>query len=146
MRKFLAVLVVLACLAVPAYAVQTDKTVIDAEAFTSTVDFIEADVNISESKRVTFFTNWDRTPTTACATATVTAAMSVDGSHWEDISWIDVAGGLTPQTSEVLGADGIYIGYIDPIVIAPYIRIGVWFAGDETTSSGTITVDVIEDK
>jgi hypothetical protein len=146
MKKLILVVLALMVLVIPAYAVQTQTEIASDEVFTGTSDFIETDLYIADSQRVTFFTTWDRTATTACATATVTAAMSIDGENWEDISWFDVAGGTTPVTSEILGSDGTYAGYIDPIIIAPYIRIGVWFAGDETTSTGTMTVTVVQDK
>ena len=147
MRNLILALLAVVLFASPVHAIQTSTVSVDAEAFTSTSDFIEGTtVNIADSERVTFFAAWDRTASTDCATAIVTAAMSLNGTDWQDISWFDTVGGLTPQTSQTLSGDQVYIGYIDPIIIAPYIRIGVWFTGDETTSTGSITVTIIEDK
>ena len=145
MKKLVLAVLAVVLMVAPAYAGLTTHEMYDYD-FSGKSDRVNDYRGLSSADRVTFFVTWDRTAATACATGTVTASMSVDGTNWEDIHWFDVAGGLVPQTSETLGADNTYIGFIDPIMIAPYIRIWVGFEGDETTSSANVKVTIVEDK
>ena len=90
-------------LAGSAYGAQTRNEIID-ETLSITTSAYEAEIYISDSRRVSFFTTIDNNRTTARVTATVTAAISLDGTNWQDISWFDTAGGVTAVTSQTTTA------------------------------------------
>lgn len=129
----------------PVYALSDITTMIDEETLSGTADTVAADRYIADAKRVTFFITYDRDGTTAAVTTTVTVAVSVDGVNWHDISWYDVAGGVTPQTSEEFTIDTTYAGWFDNALNAPYIRVRATSAG-ETGMSADITVTLVADK
>ena len=125
MKKLFVFVALMALLAGQVYAGQTQREIIDTTLSTS-ASAIEADWNIQDTDRVSFFVTYDNARTTAAVTATVTAAISLDGTNWQDISWLDVAGGATPQTSEVTtAADGTYVGWMDNRLVGKYLRIRV---------------------
>jgi hypothetical protein len=148
-RKIFIALVLLGLMVSPAFSAQTSWTMIDDETLAYSNYAEEADRNIEDAQRITFFVTYDSSRTTAAVTAVVTAAMSVDGTNWQDISWFDVAGGGTPQTSETLSTDTTYIGWVDPIMIAPYMRIRVTlpnYLKYGPTDTADVTVTLVETK
>ena len=137
-----------------AHASQVRNEIID-DTLDTTTPVVEADLGIESAKRVSFFVNLDNNRTTAAVTATVTAAMSVNGTDWTDISWMDVAGGVTPQTSEVTtGVNQTYVGWIHPTLIARYIRVrvnatelGLNYGSMYTAAdNATLSVTIVQDK
>ena len=154
MRKFLAVCAAVVFLAAPAFGMQVQKEIID-ETLSITNAVGEADINIADSKRVSFFVNLDNNRTTAAVTAVVTAAYSLNGTNWTDISWMDVAGGVTPQTSETTAsAEQVYVGWMDNRNIAKYLRIRVYSVELDknydsrfvAADNAALTVTVVQDK
>ena len=153
MKKLLLAFVAVMVMASSAYAAQVTKEIIDEELNTSN-SVAEADLNIADAKRVSFFVNIDNNRTTASVTAKVTAAYSLNGTDWTDISWLDVAGGVTPQTTETTTAKKQqYIGWIDNRLIGKYIRVRVH--ADELTATpahytaadhADLSVTIVEDK
>jgi hypothetical protein len=153
-KKLLFALVMLGIMVNPVFGAQTTREIID-DTLSITDSVAEADLYVADSDRITFFATLNNNRTTAAVTATVTVAMSVDGTNWQHISWYDVAGGGTPQTSEVTtAAETTYIGWIDPILIAPYIRIRVnatelglnYKSRFTSADNATLTVTIVEDK
>ena len=154
MRKIFLVMALLGLMVSPVFSAQTTREIID-DTLSITNPVEEADIYVGDSDRITFFTTINNNRTTAAVTATVTVAMSVDGTNWQDISCYDVAGGGTPQTSEItVSAEQTYIGWIDPIMIAPYMRIRINATelglnyGSRFTSAdnATVSITVVEDK
>lgn len=161
MRKALIVLTAMVMMASVCFAVQVQKEIIDETLSTSNTE-AEADLNIADSKRVSFFMTLDNNRTTASVTATVTAAVSLNGTDWTDISWFDVAGGATPVTSEITTPNTTsststkkqnYIGWLDNRNQAKYLRIRVvptQIVADSTkfmaADNAELTVTVIRDK
>ena len=145
MRKLFLILALTALLAGQAYAGMTTRTMIDDETLTGVSDRVEADWWIGDTDRVSFFVTYDQDGTTVGVTSTDTAAVSLDGINWKDIYWYDVAGGLSPQTSEQLTVDTTYVGWLDPILIAPYIRIAVKSSG-AVGENADVTVTLVSDK
>lgn len=135
----------MALLAGHCYAGQTEFVMINAETLTGVADRIEADRYIGDADRVTFFVTYDQDGETVGVTSTVTVAVSIDGVNWQDISWFDVAGGVTPQTSETLTTDGTYVGWLDNRIAATYIRIAVKSSG-ALGENADVTVTLIEKK
>ena len=146
LMKLTCVLLVLVLFACSAYAGQDIVTMIDAETLTGGSDTVAADRYIGDADRVTFFVTYDQDGTTVAVTASVTVAISVDGINWQDISWFDVAGGVTPVTSEILGADATYTGWLDKAITAPYIRIRVTTSGPDDSVTADATVTLVVDK
>jgi len=143
-RKLI-VIALMALLAGHAYAGQTQVEIIPTERLTGVSDRIEADRNIADAERVTFFVTYDQDGTTVGVTSTVTVAVSVDGTNWQDISWFDVAGGVTPQTSEELTTDTTYVGWLDSRITAKYIRIAVKSSG-AVGENADVSVTLVEKK
>lgn len=138
----------------PLHAAQTYTEIID-ETLSTSNPVAEADAYIADSERVTFFMTLNNNRTTAAVTAGVTLAYSLDGVNWQDISWLDVAGGATPQTSETTTLKKqTYVGWIDNRLIGKYVRIrvnatelalnyGSMYTADD---NATLTVTIVEDK
>lgn len=152
-KLFIALLaVVLMCGA--ACASQVRNEIID-ETLSITNPVAEADLYVAESGRVAFFATIDNNRTTASVTATVTAAYSIDGTNWTDISWMDVAGGVTPQTSEsTTSAEQTYVGWVDNRLIGKFIRIRVnatelglnYGSRFVAADNATISVTIVQEK
>lgn len=151
MKKCILALLALMFLVSPCFGLQTERKIIDTTISESN-PAIEADLNIADSKRVAFFTTLVCNRTTASVTATITVAVSVDGVNWQDISWMDVAGGATPQTTETTTlTKQTYVGWLDNRIQAEYIRIRVqssdmYLYSVTSGDSATVTVTVVEDK
>lgn len=152
MRKLIGLFEILLVLSVllvgptdPVYALSEITTLIDADTLSGVADTVAEDWYIADAKRVTFFVTYDQDGTTVAVTSNVTVAVSVDGVNWQDVSWYDVGGGVTPQTSEELTADATYVGWFDKAINAPYIRIRATSTG-ETGMSADITVTLVVDK
>ena len=153
MKRVILGALVLMMLSGQAFASQTQTTAIDKTMSTANTT-AEGDVFIADAKRVSVFTTIVNNRTTAAVTLTVTMAYSVDGLNWQDISWMDVAGGVTPQTTESTTlARETYIGWVDNRLVGKYLRIRV--SADDIISSpknyvpadnATLTVTVVEDK
>ena len=152
MKKLLCVLLVM-FMAGSVFAAQTRNEIID-ETLSITTSAYEAEIYISDSRRVSFFTTIDNARTTARVTATVTAAISLDGTNWQDISWMDTAGGVTPQTTETTtAAEQTYVGWMDDRLIGKFLRIrvnstelGLNTAGLVAGDNAAISVTVVQDK
>jgi hypothetical protein len=152
MRKALVVVMVMLMASV-AFGAQVQKEIID-DTLSKSDAVSEADLNISDAKRVTFFMTLNNSATTAAVTATVTAATSLNGTDWTDISWMDVAGGVTPQTTETTTlTKQTYVGWIDNRLIAKYIRIRVkavnlndYPEAYGATTTADLNVSVVQDK
>jgi len=155
MNKILIALM-LVLLTNPLYAAQTQKTIINDTVITKASPVAQGDIYIGDADKVAFFITYDSNRTTAAITANVTAAISIDGVNWQDISWFDVAGGVTPVTSEDLNfsnpSDGNYIGMLEYGVTAPYLKIYMKVNNLTDASilgpveAATVTVTVIEKK
>ena len=150
-----------ALLASPVYAGQTTSKIIDSKVINRSSPVAQGDIYLGDADKVTFFVTYDSNRVTAAITANLTAAVSLDGINWQDISWLDVAGGVTPVTSEDLSfsnpSDGNYVGVLDYSVTAPYLKIYIKVNNDTTLLStgkrvlgpveaATVSVTVIERK
>jgi len=154
MKRVILGALVLMMLSGQAFASQTQTTAIDKTMSTANTT-AEGDVFIADAKRVSVFTTIVNNRTTAAVTLTVTMAYSVDGLNWQDISWMDVAGGVTPQTTESTTlARETYIGWVDNRLVGKYLRIrvdatelGLNANGMYTSAdNAALTVTVVEDK
>ena len=161
MGKVIAVVVAMVMMASVCFANQVQKEIINETLSTSNTE-AEADLNIADSKRISFFMNLDNNRNTASVTATITAAVSLNGTDWTDISWFDVAGGVTPVTSEITTPNTTsststetqnYIGWFDNRIQAKYLRIRVvptQIVADSTkfmaADNAELTVTVTQDK
>ena len=154
MKRLLLSLLVLIFMAGAGNAVQTYTEIID-ETLSISNPVAEADGYIADSDKVTFFMTINNNRTTAAVTAGVTVAYSVDGVNWHDISWLDVAGGVTPQTSETTtAAEQVYVGWIDNRLIGKYIRLRIKSGELESNydsrftadDNAAVTVTIVENK
>ncbi len=152
MKKMFVVLAILALLTSPAYAVQTQRTLIDKETINRDNYEVEASANISDAERVAFFVTYNSSSLTEGVTVNVTVSISIDGVNWTDVCWSDAAGGATLQTSETLSSSGIYAGWFDKSLTSPYVNIKVSMTEHAATNlygpeeSAEITVTLVEKK
>lgn len=90
--------------------------------------------------KVSFFVKYDETQVGASISAAVTLDVSYDNSTWlTGMSFYDIAGGATAQTSETISADGWYVFWTKDICM-PYIRVAVAATG--TDADDLLDVDV----
>jgi len=155
MRKVIAVVaavMVMALMASVCFAGQVKNEIIN-ETLSKSNTVGEADIRIDGAERITFFGTIDNSAATAAVTARVTAAMSMNGTDWTDISWFDVAGGATPQTSEkTTDAVQTYVGWLDNRLMAKYLRIRVnadCISGEPhkyVSETAMLSVTVVQDR
>jgi hypothetical protein len=153
MKKLVLVLLAVVLMGSVSYGAQDINEIIDDNLNTGNA-VVEADMNIEGSRTVTFFATINNNRTTASVTAKVTAAVSLNGTDWQDISWMDTAGGVTPQTTETTAsAKQTYVGWMDNRLSAKYIRLRI--NADELTATPShyvaadnadINVSVVQEK
>lgn len=146
MRKLLMVVMLVALLAVPAYAEMDRRTALAATALTKGESDQTVTIYTGDADKLAIFVDYTPTATVAENIA-VTLDVSYDGTNWVDANFYDYAGGTTLQTSETLSADGWYYMAWDPNVAAPYVRVAVIGDTDWTDDSGaTITIYTAKNK
>jgi hypothetical protein len=154
MKKLVLALLAVVLMSGVSFASQVENEIV-AETLSTSNPVGEADLNIADSKRVSFFVNLNNNRTTAAVTATITAAISLNGTDWTDISWMDTDGGVTPQTTEdTTLKKQQYVGWLDNRNQAKYIRIRVnskelglnWNSMYTSADNATLSVTVVQDK
>lgn len=93
-----------------------------------------------DKSRITFFVTYDETEVGGVS-GTFTIQGSYDNSTYVNISFMDVAGGATPQTSEAFTADtALYVAWLPEGVCYPYTRVVM--TGTGTDADDTILTSV----
>jgi hypothetical protein len=68
---------------------------------------------------------------------TVVPQISQDNSTYQNISFYDIAGGTTLQTSEVIAANTTYYFWLPDTVVVPYTRINMVAANTTATNTSS---------
>lgn len=79
--------------------------------------------NIQDFKKVGFWVSYDETQVGNAISLAVTITVSYDGTNYVAGSFMDVAGGATPQTSETISSDGWYFFWLDDGWPFKYIKV-----------------------
>lgn len=145
MKKLLIlVFALLVCL--PVMAGQLTKTILSATSIDDSPTLATSDVlRIFNHETTAFYITYAER---AANTSGVSATVKVEGAYldtladgnWQTIPFFDTAGGVTPQTSEVITNDGIYYLWLSPDMLVPYVRVTA--TGTDVNSTNTIDVTV----
>lgn len=124
MKKiFLTLLLILSFIGL-AYASPINKTIIDTTQLDDDPTLIASSVyNIQDYTKVGFWVSYDETQVGNSISLAVTLTVSYDGTNFVSGSFMDVAGGTTPQTSETISSDGWYFFWLDSGWPYKYIKV-----------------------
>jgi len=148
MKKLLLVLMMLAVLASPCFAVEKQLTSETLSSSSEDTGWLQT--YVGEADKVTFFITRAGDSSTEAVTIEVTLQASADGTNWEDITWYDIVGGTTAQTSETITKDGTYIMRVDSDYLMPHLRLKVIGTPDAWAKQGhsecVVTVTEVSNK
>lgn len=136
MKKLTALLIAL-FLAIPAQAA-VNRTVIASTLLDNSPTTVSGTIRAADTLKSSFFVSYDETEVGGGVSVTVTLYASYDGTNFVQLPFYDTAGGATPQTSEVISADGWYHFWIDQAIAAPYYKVTI--AGTNTDADDTASV------
>lgn len=99
--------------------------------------------NTGNLSRVAFYVVYDETDSGTVVSIAITAHISSDNSNWISMDWYDIAGGTTKVTSETMSADGSYVGWFDPDIQIPYVRLTVTATGSTATELADVDAYIV---
>ena len=138
MKKVIFVLLVCLLLTSQAFAGEINKTLIDTTILDDSPTSATGIVNVQDYKKVGFWVSYDETQVGASISLTVAITVSYDGTNYVAGSFMDVAGGATPQTSETISSDGWYFFWLD--ANWPYKYVTVTLTGNNTDTDDLASV------
>lgn len=80
-------------------------------------------INVQQYNRVGFWVSYDETQVGNSISLAVTITVSYDGTNYVAGSFMDVAGGATPQTSETISSDGWYVFWLPDDYPYRYLKV-----------------------
>jgi len=95
------------------WAGEINETLIATTILNADPVAVSAEVNVQDYKKVGFWVSYDETQVGNAISLAVTLQVSYDGTNYVTGSFMDVAGGATPQTSETISSDGWYFFWLD---------------------------------
>ncbi len=137
-----AVLAILMLWAVPSEAANVLNTNIMDTTFNAvtTSDYSDT-VTVAGYDKIAFYAVYDETQVGNSISAAVTLDVSYDGTNWlTGMSFLDIAGGETYQTSETISSDSWYVLWLTRDPSIPYIRVKV--AATNTDADDLLNVKV----
>ena len=100
------------------------KEIMDADFDAVTTSAYTDTMAIAGHDSVTFFVVYDETQVGNAISAAITCDVSYNGTDWlTGMSFFDIAGGATPQTSETISSNGWYVFWLNNATCVPYVRI-----------------------
>jgi hypothetical protein len=106
----------------------------------TTADYSD-EMPISGYRSVAFFVVYDETEVGNAISAAITCDVSYDGTNWlTGMSFYDIAGGATAQTSETISSDGWYVFWVNNLACVPYIRIKTTLTNTDADDLATVKV------
>lgn len=104
----------------------------------TTADYSD-EMPVSGYQATAFFVVYDETEVGNAISAAITLEVSYDGTNWlTGMSFYDIAGGATAQTSETISADGWYVFWLNPTVSAPYVRVKATLTNTDADDLATV--------
>ena len=143
MRKVLSIMLI-ACMlfAIPAFAGQEVKTIIDAVTLDNDPTSTSSGyLYVGHYKRLAFFWSYDETEVGGGVSGALTMEIAPTSTDRNlSASFYDYAGGATLQTTESLAADGWYYCWWNNDLPVPYVNITI--TGTATDVDDTILTSV----
>ena len=122
----LALLILMLAFGLAQAATVLNQNIMDTTFNNTTTSATSTVVDISGYDKVALYVVYDETEVGNSISAAVTLDVSYDNSHWlTGMSFLDIAGGATYQTSQTISADGWYVFWVTRDPCIPYIRIAV---------------------
>lgn len=124
------------------FAGTVTTTILDTTLDDSPTFATSSTVRLHEFRKTGFFVDYDETEVGNSISAIVRLDVGHDSTEvsddfWEQMSFFDVGGGVTPQTSENLSSDGLYFFWLPIDTIAPFARVTV-------TATSTDADDILD--
>jgi opacity protein-like surface antigen len=142
MKKLLSVLLALMLLASPVFAANVLNTeIMDLTFDDDPTSGVSDTLLIAGYDKVAFYVLYDETEVGNSISAAVTLDVSYDGINWlTGMSFYDIAGGATLQTSQTISADGWYVFWLNKDICGPYVRVAV--TATNTDADDTLDVNI----
>ena len=122
MKKLLVVLIGLA-IGLNCYADVNNKIV--DRTLTLSAEVEDTGINSTGFKRTAFFVDYAELGNSDAIEATISFEASRDNVNYAEIPFFDVAGGVTPQTSERITADSTSLMWLDRDLNFPYLKVEI---------------------
>jgi len=134
------IFILLACLFITsqAFAGEVNETLIATTLLDDSPTSATGEAYIQDYKKIGFWVSYDETQVGASVSLTVAITVSYDGTNYVAGSFMDVAGTVTPQTSETISSNGWYFFWLD--ANWPYKYITVTLTGNNTDADDTASV------
>lgn len=97
-------------------------------------------IRVATANKVSFLVVYDETQVGNSVSAAVTVNGSWDNVTFYSLSFYDIAGGATLQSTETISADGGYFFWLNSAQPVPYIRVII--TGTNTDADDTALVSV----
>ena len=124
----------------PAFADGGGK-LIDAVLLDNSPTSVTSDtIRVAKANRVSFLATYDETEVGNSVSAAVTVKGSWDNVTFYSLSFFDIAGGATLQSTETISADGGYFFWLNSAQPVPYIQVII--TGINTDIDDTALVSV----
>lgn len=137
-KLFLTVLTVLLAVGL-SWASTDNKTVIATTQLDDSPTSVSSSaINVQQYNRVGFWVSYDETQVGNSISLAVTITVSYDGTNYVSGSFMDVAGGATPQTSETISSDGWYVFWLPDDY--PYLYLKVTLTATNTDADDIASV------
>ena len=149
-KMFLALLM---CLFAVNFALASpdNKTIIaETQLDNSPTSVTSSTFNIQDYHEAGFWVKYDETEVGGGLSVAVTLDVSYDDTTWLDMSFYDLAGGTTLQTSETISSDGWYYCSLPSLYFQPgsilYIRMVIIATGSDVDDIALVTAYMIGTK
>ena len=130
-KKILTVLVVVFMLSLTASAGSINETLISTTQLDDDPTSATGAINVQDYEKVGFWVSYDETEVGGGLSVAVTITVSYDGTNYVSGSFLDVAGGTTPQTSETLSSDSWYFFWFDAGWPFKYVTVTLTATGSD---------------
>ncbi len=135
MKKLFVVLIGLA-IGLNCYA-DVNNRIVD-RTITLSAEVEDSGIITKDFKRMSFFVDFAELGTSDGMEATISFEASRDNVNYVEIPFFDVAGGVTPQTSERITADSTSLMWIDRDLAFPFLKVEI----NPTITAGQIDIEV----
>jgi len=121
-----------------------NSNIMDTDFNAVTTSDTSTAVDVSGYDKVAFYVKYDETQVGNAISAAVTLDVSYDNTTWlTGMSFLDIAGGATYQTSETISADGWYVFWVTKDPCIPYVRVAVAATGTDADDLLNVKIYIV---
>lgn len=142
-KVFLMVIIAMFMLTCVGNASEINKTLITTTQLDDDPTSIDGTINVQGYDKVGFWVSYDETEVGGGLSVAVTITVSYDGTNFVSGSFLDVAGGTTPQTSETLSTDSWYFFWLDAGWPYKYVKVTLTATGSDVDDIASVASYVV---